>query len=117
MGTEIKSIRQMKVNIGDAYCKIENGELWLLSMNISPYEKGGYANHDPLRKRKLLIRKREISRLKSKLQQRGFTLIPVSIYLKRGMAKIELGLGKGKNVADKRESLKKREAQREIKRY
>lgn len=118
VGTEIKSIRNTKVNIGDAFCKIDkNEELILFNMNISTYEKGGYSNHDPLRPRKLLMHKREIRRLKAKLQQRGFTLVPVSVYLKNGRAKLELGLGKGKDTADKREALKKREAQREISKF
>ena len=118
MGTEIKSIRATKVNIGDAFCKIDkNSELILFNMNISTYEKGGYVNHDPLRPRKLLMHKREIRRLKAKLQQRGFTLVPISVYLKGGRAKVELGLGKGKDTADKREALKKREAQREISKF
>lgn len=117
-GTEIKSIRQTKVSIAESYCKIEkNNELLILNMNIATYDKGGYTNHEPLRKRTLLIHKREITRLKVKLQQRGFTLIPLSLYLKRGIAKIELGLGRGKNTADKRESLKKRDAQRDMKNF
>ncbi|WP_372367236.1 SsrA-binding protein SmpB [Candidatus Uabimicrobium sp. HlEnr_7] len=118
VGTEIKSIRNSKVNVGDAFCKIDkNDEISLFNMNISTYEKGGYSNHDPLRPRKLLMHKREIRRLKAKLQQRGFTLVPISVYLKNGRAKIELGLGKGKDAADKRETLKKRDAQREIKKF
>jgi len=118
VGTEIKSIRNTKVNIGDAFCRIDkNDELLLQNMNIATYEKGGYSNHDPLRQRKLLMHKREIRRLKSKLQQRGFTLIPLSVYLKNGRAKLELGLGKGKDAADKRETLKKRDAQREINKF
>jgi SsrA-binding protein len=117
-GTEIKSIRETKINLNDAYCKVQrNGELYVINMNISTYEKGGYVNHDPLRKRKLLMHRREIKRLRSKLAERGFTLVPLMVYFKRGWAKMELGLGKGKTQYDKREALKKKEAKKEISKY
>jgi len=117
-GTEIKSIRDNKINLNDAYCKIQrNGELFAVNINISPYEKGGYINHEPLRKRKLLMHRREIHRLRSKLVERGFTLIPLMVYFKRGFAKLELGLAKGKTKYDKRQTLRKKEANKEISKY
>lgn len=116
-GTEVKSVRQGNVSMADAYCKVTGNELFLLNMNIAPYEKGGYCNHAPARKRRLLMHRREILRLRSKLVQRGYTLIPLSLYFTRGLAKLSLGLAKGKHKADKRQSLKQKEAKREIRRY
>lgn len=117
-GTEVKSIRLGRVNLADAYCKIhKNQEIFLFHANIATYDNGGYTNHNPTRKRRLLLHKREIIKLRTKLQQRGFTLIPVSLYFKRGWAKVELGLAKGKRKADKRESLKQKEAQKMMKNY
>ncbi len=113
-GTEIKSIRQGKVNIQDAFCKIHKEEIFLFKMNITPYAQGGHFNHEPLRRRRLLMHRREIKKLRTKLQERGYTLIPLRLYLKRGWAKLELGLGKGKAKADKRQDLKKKDAIRDM---
>lgn len=113
-GTEIKSIRAGKVSIKDAFARIENGEVFLYNMHISPYEQGNRYNHDPLRTRKLLLHRREISKLIGATKEQGYALVPLKIYLKDGFAKIELALAKGKKLFDKRENLKKRDAQREI---
>ncbi|MGI5901871.1 MAG: SsrA-binding protein SmpB [Desulfitobacteriia bacterium] len=115
-GTEIKSIRAGRVNLRDSYAEIVNGEVWLNQMHISPYEQGNRFNHHPLRKRKLLLNRSEIVKLEAKVQQRGMTLIPLKIYIKRGLAKIELGLCKGKKIYDKREDLARRDAKRQMER-
>ena len=115
-GSEIKSCREGKVNIKDGYAKIKNGELYLINTHISPYIHANQFNHDPLRERKLLLHKREIKRLIGKIQEKGMTLIPISMYLKNGKAKIELGLAKGKNLYDKRESIKRKTEDRELER-
>ncbi len=120
-GTEVKSIRQKKVNIQEAYAYIKNGEVFITGMNISLYEMGNFFNHDPLRDRKLLLHKHEIKRLVGKLNERGYTLVPLKMYIKNGKVKLELGLAKGKNVHDKRRTIQdrdmKRDMQREIKKY
>lgn len=116
-GTEIKSIRNGRVNLKDSYARIENGEVWLHQMHISPYEQGNRFNHDPLRKRKLLLNRSEIIKLIGKVQLQGLTLVPTKIYLRRGMAKIELGVGKGKKNYDKRQDMAERDAKREIERH
>ncbi len=117
-GTEIKSIRQGKVSMVDAYCKLFNDrEIFLHKMNISTYEKGGYSNHDPIRKRRLLLHRREIVRIRNKLIVKGHTLIPLKIYFHRGWAKMEIGLAKGKSQSDKRQSLREKDARREIKNF
>ncbi len=113
-GTEIKSIRQGKVTIQESYGIIQNEECFLLNMNISPFSQGGIFNHEPTRKRKLLLHKNEIKKLIGQIQARGLTLVPLKLYLKNGRAKIELALGKGKKLGDKRETVKKRDTQREI---
>lgn len=113
-GTEIKSIRDGKANIKDSYGIIRNNEIFILNMHISPYENGGVFNHQETRTRKLLLHKREILKLKNKLELEGFTLIPLKLYFVNGKAKIELGLCKGKKLYDKRESSKKRDIEREI---
>lgn len=115
-GTEVKSIRAGKTNISDAYAKIKNGEVWLHQMNISLYTFGNVHNHDPLAVRKLLLHKREIKKLTGKLTEKGYTLVPLKMYLKNGKVKLELGLGKGKAQYDKRETLKKKDAKREMQR-
>jgi len=115
-GTEVKSLRQGKVNLGDAYAKIKDGEVWLVEMHISPYEQGNVFNHEPRRPRKLLLHKREIKRLLGKVQERGLTLIPLRIYFKRGRAKVELALAKGKRLYDRREDIKRRDEEREVSR-
>lgn len=117
-GTEVKSLREGKVSLSDSYCKVRKGdELLLLNLNISPYDSGGYTNHNPIRKRRLLMHKREIIKLRDKLTMKGYTLVPLAIYFKRGWAKIELGLAKGKKKFDKRESLKEKDAKRDLKKY
>ena len=115
-GTEIKSIRKARVNLKDSYAEIIRGEVWLNQMHISPYEQGNRFNHDPLRKRKLLLNRSEIAKLTGKVQQQGMTLVPLKIYLKQGLAKIELGLCKGKKTYDKRDDIAARDAKREIER-
>ena len=120
-GTEVKSIRQKKVNIQESYAYIKNGEVYIVGMNISLYEMGNYFNHDPLRERKLLLHKFEIRKLIGKLNERGYTLVPLKMYIKNGKVKIELGLAKGKNTHDKRRTIQdrdmKRDMQREIRKY
>lgn len=116
-GTEIKSIRNGRVNLKDSYARIENGEVWLYQMHISPYEQGNRFNHDPLRNRKLLLNRSEITKLIGKVHQQGLTLIPTKLYLKRGMAKIELGICRGKKNYDKRQDIAERDAKREIERH
>jgi len=104
LGSEVKSLRAGRCNLGDAYADIRDGELWLRNLHISPYEQAGKMNHDPLRPRKLLMHRREIRRLVGKVAEKGLTLIPVSLYFKKGKAKCELALAKGKKVYDKRAS-------------
>ena len=114
VGTEVKSIRQGTVNLKDSWCSIENGEIFVKGMHISPYEKGNIFNKDPLRPRKLLMHKREIIRLFSTVKQDGLTLIPLSLYFKDSKVKLQFGLCKGKKLYDKREDSAKRDAKREI---
>lgn len=115
-GTEVKSLRLGKANINDAFAKIQNGEMFLLQMNISPYEKGNIFNHVPDKPRKLLLHKKEIKYLLGKIREKGLTLVPLQLYFKNGRAKVLLGLGKGKTLYDKRETIQKKENQREIQR-
>lgn len=115
-GTEIKSIRNGKVNLKDSYARINNGEIWVQQMHISPYEQGNRFNHDPLRPRKLLLHRSEINKLVGKIQLQGLTLLPIKLYLKNGMAKVELGVGQGKKNYDKRQVLAEREGKRDIER-
>ena len=116
-GTEIKSIRAGKVNVREAYARIEGGEIWLINMHISPYEQASnYFQHDPLRPKKLLLHRREINRLKAELGQKGLTLVPLRIYLKGGRAKVEIGLAKGKKLYDKRDAMAERDAKRDLQR-
>lgn len=115
-GTEVKSIRQGKVNLKDSWCSIEKGEIFALGMHISPYEQGNIFNRDPLRKKKLLMHKKEIRKLYGKVKQEGLTLVPLSVYFLNGRAKLEVGLCKGKKNYDKRETAAKRDAQRDIER-
>lgn len=113
-GSEIKSIRAGKVNLREGYARIEHGEAWLLGVHISPWTHGGYTQHEPLRRRKLLLHRAEIIALGTKAAQKGATLVPLRMYLKDGRAKVELGLARGKKKYDKREAIKKREMQREL---
>lgn len=118
-GTEVKSIRMGKCSVKEAFVRIENGEMILYGMHISPYEKGNIFNKDPLRPRKLLMHKKEIHKLTGKIAEKGYTLVPLSVYLKGSYVKVEIGLAKGKKLYDKREDLAKkavrREAEREFK--
>lgn len=116
-GTEIKSIRSGKVNLKDSYASISNGEVFIHSMHVSPYEQGNIFNKDPLRDRKLLLNKTEIRKLIGLIQQKGYTLVPMSLYFKGSFVKIELGIGKGKKLYDKREDLKKKDDEMYIKRH
>ena len=116
-GTEVKSIRQGKSNLRDGYALIRNGEAWLLNVHISPYQSSGeYFNHDPRRTRKLLLHKQEIRKLIGKVEQKGLTLVPLKMYLKNGLVKVTIGLGKGKKLHDKRDDLKERQDKRDIER-
>lgn len=115
-GTEIKSIRNGKINIKDTYVNIKNGEAFIYGMHISPYEFGNRFNLDPLRNRKLLLNRREIDKLYGMIQQKSISLVPISIYFKGNKIKIELGIGKGKKLYDKREDLAKKDAEMKIKR-
>lgn len=115
-GTEIKSIRNGKVNIKDSYVIIKNGEAYILGMNISPYEQGNIFNKNPLRDRKLLLHKREIMKLLGMVKQKAVSLIPLSLYFKDSKVKVEVGIGKGKKLYDKREDMAKKDAQRKIER-
>ena len=113
-GTEIKSIRSGKINLKDSYAIIKNGEVFVLGMHISPYEHGNIFNKDPLRSRKLLLNKKEINKLIGLTKQKGYTLVPISLYFKGNFVKLELGIGKGKKLYDKREDLAKKDAQKQI---
>ena len=115
-GTEIKSIRLGKVNLKDSYVNIKNGEAYIYGMHISPYEHGNIFNKDPLRTRKLLLTKREINKLIGYINQKGMSLVPIQLYFKNNFVKLELGLGKGKKLYDKREDMAKKDAERKIQR-
>jgi SsrA-binding protein len=116
LGTEVKSLRDGKANLGDSYAKIQRGEVFLVDAHISAYRFGNRFNHDPLRTRKLLLHRREIRRLVGKVQEKGLTLIPLRLYFSDGKAKVELGLAKGKKLFDKRETLKRKTMEREMER-
>ena len=113
-GTEIKSIRQGKVNLKDSYAGIKNGELYIYNLHISPYEFGNIYNKDPLRDRKLLVTRREINRLFGLIKQKGYSLVPISLYFKGNFVKVELGIGKGKKLYDKRQDIAKKDAERRM---
>jgi len=112
-GSEVKSLRQGKANLKDGYARITNGEVFLHEIHISPYSHAGYSQHEPLRVRKLLFHKREIRRLTGKIREKAYSLIPLMLYFVQGKVKVELGLAKGKKLYDKRETIKKRDQQRE----
>lgn len=116
VGTEVKALRDSMANLRDSYAVVQDEEIFLHDMHISPYSHGNIANHDPLRVRKLLLHKREIKRLYGKTQEKGMTLVPLRVYFKNGKVKVELGVGKGKKLYDKRQDLKKREDERDIER-
>lgn len=115
-GTEVKSLRQGLVNLQDGYALVRNGEVWLVGMHINPFEKGNINNHDPKRERKLLLHKQEIRRLIGKVAEKGLTLVPLKIYFKKNLVKVELGLARGKKTFDKREAITKREVERSLRR-
>ncbi len=112
-GTEVKSLRLGQVNIKESFCRIKNGEVFINNMNITPYEQGNRENHDPTRVRKLLLHKLEIEKLTKKVDERGLSLVPTKIYFKDSRAKLEIGLGRGKKLHDKRETLKRKQHDRE----
>jgi SsrA-binding protein len=113
-GTEVKALREGRANLSDSYGIVRNGEIYLLNLHISPYERASYNNHEPTRTRKLLLHKREIARLIGAIERQGLTLVPLELYFKRGIAKVAMALGKGKKLHDKREDAKARDADREI---
>jgi SsrA-binding protein len=113
-GTEVKSLREGKASIADAYGIVRDGEIFLLNAHIQPYERGGYVNHEPARSRKLLLHRREIRRLIGAVERQGLTLIPLELYFKKGVAKVALALAKGKKLHDKRETERERDAEREM---
>lgn len=115
-GTEIKSVRENKVSLQHSYVQPRDGELWLIDANIAQYEHGGYENHEPKRARKLLLHRREINKIIDELAQKGLTLIPTMVYLKNGLAKVEIALARGKRKFDKRQDLAKRDAERQVQR-
>ncbi|MGK7945360.1 MAG: SsrA-binding protein SmpB [Microcystaceae cyanobacterium] len=115
VGTEVKSIREGRINLKDGYALVRNGEIWLCNVHISPYQASGeYFNHDPRRDRKLLLHRQEINKLIGKIEQKGLTLVPLKFYFKNSRVKVALGLGKGKKVHDKRETVKRRQDEREM---
>ncbi|SNB45953.1 SsrA-binding protein SmpB [Geobacter sp. DSM 9736] len=113
-GTEVKSLRQGKANLNDAFAQVKSGEAFLNNLHISPYDFGNRENHDPDRMRKLLLHKKEIAKLFGKIREQGYTLIPLRLYFKNGMVKAELGLAKGKKLYDKREDMKKKDMKRDV---
>lgn len=113
-GTEVKSVRGHRVSLGDAYVKPERGELWLVNAHIARYEAGSYLSHEPTRPRKLLLHREQIDSIVSRAAERGFTLVPLKLYIKNGLVKAEIALGKGKKLYDKREAIARRETDREI---
>jgi SsrA-binding protein len=113
VGTEVKSIRNGRANLQDAFARIQNGEVWLYGMHILPYEHGNRHNVEPVRPRKLLLHRHEIERMRAIVEQKGPTIIPLSLYFQRGFAKVELGIGKGKKLYDKREDIAKRDVERD----
>ena len=115
-GTEIKSVREGRVVLGDSYVRPQNGELWLVNAHIARYDAGSYMSHEPTRSRKLLLHKKQIAELASQVAEKGFTLVPTKLYIKGSLAKVEVALAKGKKLYDKREAIARREVDREIER-
>ena len=115
-GTEVKSIRQGGVNLKDSWCQVKDGELWLYGVHISPYEKGNIFNKDPMRPKRLLLHKKEIMRLLGKIKEKGYTLVPVRVYFKGSLVKVEIALARGKKLYDKRQDIAKKDARREAQR-
>ncbi|MCF6462494.1 SsrA-binding protein SmpB [Clostridium sp. Cult1] len=116
-GTEVKSIRQGRINVKESYAVIENGEVFVYGMHISPYEQGNIYNVDPVRKRKLLLHKKEIRRLAAEVMQKGYTLVPLTVYIRDGLVKVELAVAKGKKLYDKREDIARRDAERRMQQH
>ncbi len=114
MGTEVKALRNGRVNLGDSYGEIREGEAWICKMHIGPYEMGNRENHEPFRRRKLLLTRREIRKIRPKVEEQGLTLVPLKIYFKKGLVKIQIGLGRGKKLHDKRDAKAKQDVQRRI---
>ena len=114
MGTEVKALRNGRANLGDGYGEIREGEAWICKIHIGPYEMGNRENHEPFRRRKLLLSRREIRKIRPKLEEQGLTLVPLKIYFKHGLVKIEIGLGRGKKLHDKRDAKAKQDVQRRI---
>jgi SsrA-binding protein len=115
-GTEVKSLRQGGANLQDGWAEIRNGEVWLIGMHVSPFEKGNINNHDPRRDRKLLVHKQEIRRLTGRVSEKGLTLVPLRVYFKNNIAKVEIGIVRGKKSYDKRQAIAKREMERQLRR-
>lgn len=117
-GTEVKSLRAGKASFNDSYCIFNKGELWIKSFHIAEYSHGTVNNHDPLRERKLLLNSRELKKLEAKIKEKGYTIVPLRLFFnEKNLAKVEIGLGKGKKLHDKRESIKQRDTEREMKRF
>jgi SsrA-binding protein len=114
MGTEVKALRNGRVALGDSYGEIREGEAWIVKMHIGPYEMGNRENHDPFRRRKMLLTRREIRKIRPKVEEQGLTLVPLQIYFKKGLVKIQIGLGRGKKLHDKRDAQAKHDVQRRI---
>lgn len=117
-GTEVKSLRTGKASFNDSYCIFHKGELWLRSLHIAEYTHGTFNNHDPIRERKLLLNRRELKKMETKIKEKGYTIVPLRLFFnEKSVAKIEIGLGKGKKLHDKRDTIKQRDTEREMKRY
>ncbi|MEP7258016.1 MAG: SsrA-binding protein SmpB [Flavitalea sp.] len=117
-GTEVKSLRAGRANFNDSYCYFHKGELWIKSLNIAEYTHGSGNNHNPIRERKLLLQKRELKKIETKMKEKGYTVIPLKIFFsEKGLAKMEVGLGKGKKLHDKRDTIRQRDTDREMKKY
>ena len=117
-GTEVKSLREGKASFNDSYCIFHNEELWIRSFHISEYSHGTVNNHDPIRERKLLLNRRQLKKLEAKIKEKGYTIVPLRLYFnEKNLAKVEIGLAKGKKLHDKRESIRQRDTERELKRY
>lgn len=117
-GTEVKSLREGKASFNDSYCFFHKGELWIKSLHIAEYSHGTSSNHDPMQDRKLLLQKKELKKLESRIKEKGYTIVPLRIYFnEKGLAKLEIGLGKGKRLYDKRETIRQRDTEREMKRF
>jgi SsrA-binding protein len=117
-GSEIKSVRESKVSFNDSYCLFIHGELWIKSLHIAEYINAGYAGHDPVRERKLLLTKKELSKWQNKVKEKGLTIVPLAMFVnEKGFAKVEIGLGRGKKLHDKRETIKQRDVEKEIRRH